>query len=930
MRYYGELLDRQGRTIAVEIVTHDSSDETVMIGEDASGVWFAAEEAVTTEGQNQDLFNVILQQSATIRLEVENFIQDLYNADFRDAVVQISLDGVPVFRGFVLPRTFSQGFTQRIETLEINCVDRLSALQWIKWQFVGSDEAGYDALKGEAGPMKALDIIRVILEAIGVNPEDVVNQAEVRVTSPSLTWWEDVLIPTVQFFGATMEDAWTCDEVVKQILQYFNLHIEDNGDKIKIFHWDRRKSAQTKTITASIASGTDTQISIPEIYNKISVRCESEVKEDVVPDMLSSGTCTSPFNAMQLYCTEYSLLPSTEKGFPWGHLEDSDAFGQMVSGEDPSKIFSDLIFRRDYWVRALQSKGWKLYGEQNASATRWDGVLPFSTARPLWGASEFASGTYMNRIFDSLSNVDTFRGAAALLNLTTGSRYYKATDRNDMGGTSSASYLAIGTPGSATAYNKERDNLPKVVYTGEDVTLSPLDSSTTRWLDISGSITLVPSKRVVNDSANVGATFKTMTRQQFQDYIKGNLRLLYKTDKEERIFTRSWYNSRHPSPLASGVSRSSWQGLDLPCAEDMVKTIPHRGRKLKFHTSSGYVDLTREFRPVPVLRCMLIVGDKCAVEYWHDGIRSFRWETYNPSKVQNGDFSQSFSLSMDVKADAHVVGEEHRIAQTVDYTKLLDLQGMAIPIKAEDKVSGKVTFLILGRTDLWFVNGEYMGEASEAVKFLSNTKLSVTGVPPDVMPYASTMPENNDTHPYFEKIGSLHSSVAERVERVFSQVSAIWLKDFKIKILTDNAQQDPLTEKDIVYVSEDSSGFTNFKEETTFKIMSALTSMERKEFGVSDHPGQQVPTVENGNPVESIKTNYSAHVSKPEEVYVDWFYREYSTPHLEVEQGIRCGSEDPMLSTYALPALPGKKFCPMCVSRDLQDGSARIIMREVK
>lgn len=938
MRYYGEIYDKKGHIVGVEIVTDKDKSTTVTIGDDASGMWFAAEEAVTIEGQTNDLFDVLLRQSATIRLEVREFVPDFFKADFRDATVRITLDGVAVFRGYVMPRTYSQGYTMAVETLELNCVDRLTALQWVKWRGIGEDGVTYDVMKRYATELSVAQILMVIFSQVGFRTINIGN-SDIKVSSGTGAdvYWENTRYNEQVFFGATEEDVWTCEEVLTQILQYFNLHAVDTGTDVDFFTWESRKFCEVVNIDSKMSADVDTQISIPEIYSRVSVRCEGEANEIVVPDIFTDDSCTSPYHSTQLYCSEYSMESSDEKNFKWGHLEDSDAFGAMCAGEDPSGIFSNLIWRRDYWIRAMQSKGWQMRADQRVDVggtpVLWDGTLPVGNHTPIYMDSVLKSG----RDMDKVASYITQQGGSALLNVTTGKRTFKEADRGDMGSTSTDKYLVIGVPGDGSQYDRERRNVPKAVYSGDDVTLSPADDATTHYLDISGMITLAPATPTTPLMSEARTVYKNGTRQQLHDYMVNNLRVPYTNDKE-RILTRMWYTAESPSPLRGNVIESRWLqggknycGLDMPCSEEMRKSWVFPGRSNTFMLDS-LVPLVFKIDalPVPVLRCMLIVGNKCVVErkvQTGDGVmREFKWEVYDPAKVAAGDFSQSFCLSMDVKAGSYVVGEEHSIARNIDYTKMLDFKGTAIPIRKSDNVKGKVTFLILGRSDL--IGFRYndllkwtLGAGDSALATLKAAGKTVDNTP-------DAIPAYTDIRQYL-KTDTTHRT-HERIYPIFKDVTAIWIKDFNISLLTDNAYKDPLQEKDIVCIAEDSSGFINFREETVFKVFSALTDAERSQLGVRDQAGMAFTMTPDGKPVTEIVEGYYNTRGKPERMYSEWYLKEYSTPRLEVEQSIFTTDADPAKYRYTLPAFPGVKFYPVSVNRDLQAGTARIKMREIK
>ena len=133
MLYTGKTYDTAGRVVSVEIVTGNDRSRHIEIGAPESGLMLDSEEALTIEGETNDIFDVILRQSAIVRLKARDFVPDLFRSDCREATVVMKVGNNTVFDGFILPRTYSQGYNSVLDTLEVNCIDRLGALQWLTW-----------------------------------------------------------------------------------------------------------------------------------------------------------------------------------------------------------------------------------------------------------------------------------------------------------------------------------------------------------------------------------------------------------------------------------------------------------------------------------------------------------------------------------------------------------------------------------------------------------------------------------------------------------------------------------------------------------------------------------------------------------------------------------------------------------------------------
>lgn len=144
MRIHGEFVNKKNRTVGVSFMT-SAGDGDLEIGGDGSGMYFSADDTVTTESGFNDSMDVIIPHSATVKLSVESYLPTLFAKGVRDVRVEISVDGVCVFAGFVEPNTYSQDYVNSEDDLDINCVDALSAMQYIQFRNVGNGTKYTDA-----------------------------------------------------------------------------------------------------------------------------------------------------------------------------------------------------------------------------------------------------------------------------------------------------------------------------------------------------------------------------------------------------------------------------------------------------------------------------------------------------------------------------------------------------------------------------------------------------------------------------------------------------------------------------------------------------------------------------------------------------------------------------------------------------------------
>lgn len=396
--------------------------------------------------------------------------------------------------------------------------------------------------------------------------------------------------------------------------------------------------------------------------------------------------------------------------------------------------------------------------------------------------------------------------------------------------------------------------------------LSPSDDATTNYVVISGSIVLVP--RYEDCGYMLGSPFDPSARPCLNGE-HGNLHI-----------ARSWWTAPTPKseptrqPASFGTGLVPWEKLREPLLPYYSGTV------------GSWADTVHK---VDVVACMLVVGDKCVVEVARDGRPSdFEWRRYKPREECVDDdeyYAQSFCLGFNPKIGDGIVGQEYDLANNIRYSDGLDVTGMAIPVRRSDKVSGEVRFMILGPVNLVW----------------------------------NKITRRHRT--WFRREKWYEEDVA-----VMPMVANIQLSGLEVRVVSDNAMEQPMGDTELVYTSEDGHRYSHPMDEVRMAITSALTEEERKEMGVPVTVSVSTPVdVATDEGVTSIWRD-GAPV-KPEQANVQAYYEAYSEPKVEMRQTVWEDYADQM-GAYVHPALPGKIFRVLAVSRDVMAGTATLDMRE--
>lgn len=894
MYIYGSFLTQQSETVTVHIVTKGDRTQTLEIGTEEADIYFG-DNPVEISDEVNDTFDVLLRKSATVTLLCGNLITDFFSTSCRDAVVNVYKGDKCVFAGFIEPQTFSQPYNERWDEMSLNCIDALSALQYSKYKNIGSAGVVYSVVKAEAKQRSFYDIL---LETMcGVTSSlDIVNGGKAtylydgsKAVDAQLAnrykIFGQLSISELLFLGDEEDDVWQQNEVLEEMLKYLNLHIVQDGFSFYIFSWETIKTASEKIIWHDIESNDasttasdsviisldnvadcDTSISIGDTYNQLELTANITEMEDVIESPLDDSLLASPYSGKQKYLTEYS---SDGEG-----LTAFNAFYAMTHGQATTYGEGKIT---DWFVQVMQN-------------TKW--TFPFAGNPDVDIVDYFCSdGTNQHKLPDWLGQ------AAGACILSFGS-VQTCTANDDNSPTSKVdmtNYLVVTVNGNEVDNDEDKtypsaddikNNIPYAIYKGNTAggSFSPVDDETTNYIVLSGSVILNPIMKQTNTYTNLHN--KTWTNPSATE--KGEIEVWHKTvpsrDNEDgRYYTRKYWQAETPR------QEPTWhEGSDSGFCP-----FTGEGPQQYEFQYSAIGDSTDTISKVSVLACMLVIGDKCVVETGMAGQPSdFTWLTYKErSECADDDeyYQQCFTIGFDPKIGDKLIGTEFDIQNNIDYTMGIDAEGIAIPIKKSDKVSGAVQFKVLGP-----VNVTWDVVTRRHPTWFRHTKWGETSVP------------------------------------LMAHVSSIMLKEFEVKVYSDNGFiSDGNDDCDIVYMSDTVESFVNKKDDIEFKINSALTSSECSELGTQNKMKMSTPVVvSTGDGVLEIYDRNAGVKAKPEQLYVNSYYQEYHAPRVQMAQNLIDGADVSPFYHYHHEAM-GKDFFVQGVGRNLIEGTASLTLKEI-
>lgn len=897
MYIHGSFLSQQSDTITVHIVTGNNRTQTIEIGTEKADVYFS-EDPAEIENEVNDTFDVLLRNSAKIRLLCGNLITNLFSTSCRDVVVNIYKNDTCIFAGFIEPQTLSQPYNDRWDELELNCIDALSALQYSKYKNVGALGVIYAFVKAEAAQRSFYDIATEILQGVTEGLDILGNQnikfwydgskAVDAQTANRYQVLRQLSISDLLFMGDDESDVWQQDEVLEELFKYLNLHIVQDGFNFYIFSWESVKATPDKIIWHDIVANStkttaqqavtialanvadcDTTISIGDVYNQLLLTAKVEDIESVIESPLDEDLLVSPYINKQKYLTEYS-----------SDGEGKTAYNAFYAMTHDQKTTYGAGAITDWYVQVMRNKQWTFPMKGN---TDIDIVDYFG-----------GEGTNQHALPDWLGQAP----GAAIMALGSVKMNTANDDNSPTSKVNMTNYLAVSVNGNGIDNDENKTypsvadiqkNIPYAVYTGNKAggVFSPSDDKTTNYIVLSGKVILNPIMRRTN-------TYTKLHNKEWHGGLPIGL-------KENEIYV--WHQTVPSRNNGEGryYTRQYWQAV-TPDKE----VSWHEGADSGFYPYTGEGPEEYEFKysavgdstdtisKVAVLACMLVIGDKCVVETGTEGqTTDFVWQKYKErSECQSDDeyYQQCFTIGFDPKIGDKLVGTEFSIQNNIDYKMGIDAEGIAIPITKGDKISGQVRFMILGP-----VNATWDVITRRHPTFFRHTKWSSSSVP------------------------------------LLAHVSSILIKSFEVKVYSDNGLiSNGNDDNDIIYMSDTKETFVNKKDDLEFKINSALTATECAQLGVSNTVKLSTPlNISTGDGVLEVYDRNGNVKAKPEQIYVDSYYTEYHKPRIVMKQKLRdIDNVVSLFNHYRHEAL-GKEFFVQGIGRNLIEGRADLTLKEI-
>lgn len=854
-----------GTDIGVPITIKDSTDE---VYENGNYICFAAD-PVVLESDLSDTFTNLYIRECTVTLmtnyDIKNYVTANNNTDIPIEIRKTNENGNIIFKGFVLPMNYNQAFALKWNTVELNCIDRLGILQYMKFPTLywtkhpGTTSVEYT---------KPRDIINWCLEACGFANANINIDIDNDLTNATL------INPTI-FFGESEDDWYMCDEVLNELGKLYGFYVWCDGDTCYIENRLFKGNTTTITATKDDYSSNDMNLSIDQAYNQIRLTCNIDSIDDTIVDPFDEDNLISPYNKRQRYMTEHICAGTGQTAY--------QAFNCILSGITP--IYDGLETKDHYCQVKVNNmfdfgqNGYTSLLSGNSLPEQWE-VLDWLNTHP--GKAAFIS-------YGHTSNLTDYKDTAISNDLSM-TDYFVISIKGQYEG--SAVNGGTGIPSQTNILNGSRmesqiqANNPLCSMTLPDsINFIPQDEGTTNYLVFSGKILLnplQPKTGPIYSDLSYGSIGKRWSNWGLYGKSTNNIKkciqaqnipiqqqvgfwnsdvTLYKrvvpvsSNNDGAYYQQRYYDSDGEVYLSPDGYQNWIQSYDNDLQVLHGPLDNDKNKMLKYDYSSDE-SAHDNIDKLSIICCELKIGDKYCVErldLGEGGQNLFQWLTAEEC-TQLG-IEPVFTLGINPAIGDTIVGSSKDISNNIMLQMGLDAKGTAIPIRFSDHLSGQFQFKILGPYNLMY---------DEVTKKTHRKWI------------------------FWKYTTSSHNSVP-----VLECLENILISDFKIDLVTDNQAGNKNDKNDLVYYSRsNTSYYESYDYEVNF--CTALTSAEAQEKGIDfGITNSNVMKIENNELVPFYGFDYADTVgtvhenTKLEEARVYEQYNYWKQPKEIVEVSLK-------------------------------------------
>lgn len=854
--YYVKIGDPMGQAFYINDSDNGSNTQ----------VMFSGDEPVTIESDMSDTFENVYIRQASINL-ISNFdIRDMIVAtNYTDIPVEIRRDNTTdidvrtprnelnstlIFTGFVVPMSFNQNYAYKWNEFEVECVDKLGILEYVKFQPLLNNNFNY------ATPWS---FIQLALSSAGFSiQQNTINKSLLQYDETESTH----INPSI-FIGDSEDDWMNCKEVIEEIGKIYGCYFYQNGNVCMIENILLTDTNNPYMIQKEDYRGDDTNISVDEAYNSIKYTVDLSTIDETFVDPFNDEYITNTSWRAERIISEIQHKYKDELG-------DLQSFIHLCTR---GATMANPNYNND-WSNALETnhdekkKVFDHYGQILTNSMLDFGDDSYLISGHGNATDQGKNGTYHVR--DTLKWLYDNPGKGAFVSFGHTQNLINAKDKTIPQIQDMQKMLLIQINGNRSGVadifseitNQINNNKPICSFTMNSAnSLIPNDVNSTNYLVIEGKIKLNPMVPFCGQLGHwdkdfdVDHTETIAARNQYNLNANNIVTTMHHWDsldrfnmfnKQEALYWNvtnsdgdgekdaedngaylqyvSWKNTPEHSSLSDNYKYWPYnQYVDYPAypnVPDRIAMPPLQFDYKKYKYKGTNVDNgVDDMWYLPILACELKIGDKYLVEnldivmtykwqvpYIADILPRYRWLTYDQCPwVDDNDHSLGkvtwFTIGINPGIDDSFLGKEFEIADNVDIRMNIKANGTAIPISYGSNLNGAFSFKILGPYNAVYDTGA--------------KKVNV--------------------YTYYPAIGG-SSGLGNNVRALLSKTENIQISDLSFKLYSDsNGNSNGTDDSDLVYTSNIGNQYVE-DEEQEIKFATSLTSNQAIEHQIDYKP----------------------------------------------------------------------------------------------
>lgn len=310
MIYKGYFRDIKNDDLHTVVITTDGSsiEKEITLG--------ATPFTTEMDSSNDTIYQPAKYQSATVKFITPDYNLDIYNKTAQGTKVELYKGSTLLWTGYATPNLYDMGFEKPKEEVDIDCIDALSTLQYVKFLPITKNADGKAVLDKSVDSFA--NIIQYLLKQCKAYTKFYVSNNTQLSDKVDNAIMNQLFISKANFFDSKDDEsqtdkevAWTCQEVLEELCRFLNVTVIADGDSVYFLDYDAiRNGINTyyqysltdvtnhklvklefaKEIVGSEFSQNGNTISIDNVYNKVTVNCDLNDFDTVIPNMFDTVT----------------------------------------------------------------------------------------------------------------------------------------------------------------------------------------------------------------------------------------------------------------------------------------------------------------------------------------------------------------------------------------------------------------------------------------------------------------------------------------------------------------------------------------------------------------------------------------------------------------------------------------------------------------